>query len=103
MLDSTVQMYYNYNMKEEISCKNCRYYLVHYSKTSEGYVKTTCGHCTQTSRNLPRTRICEKWDKIENAIPANERILNNRLLYLEKHVEKIQNVIEILKDMYGKQ
>lgn len=88
-------------MKQEKNCQNCRYYLAHYSKTNIGYVKTTCGHCTQIMKKPFKGVVCERWERIENTVPELEKKLDSRIAYLEKNIDSIRNVLELLKDVYG--
>jgi len=86
-------------IKNEKSCKNCRYFLQHYIKDNIRYSKIFCGHCInpnfKNSRKPRPLEICELWEDI--AIKKEERktSIKETLNFMSKSLNEIA---QILKD-----
>lgn len=50
--------------KEEHTCKNCKYYLQHYSKDDIGFRKVDCGYCTNKNNEKMKAIFCEFWEDV---------------------------------------
>ena len=72
---------------EEKQCKNCRYYLQHYTLNRRRIFRVYCGHCTisRAKRKLPDAKACEKYisgSPQENAFVSKEYLSKELLGYM---------------------
>lgn len=85
--------------KKEKTCKNCRFFEVHYIKQVRGFILTGFGHCNNTTlRTTNKYKIrqdCKHWQPAElHNTKLNERIT----VKLEKLTKQLSAVCEVLLD-----
>ena len=71
----------------EAHCKNCRYYLRHYTLDNRRIFRVYCGHCTfsRAKRRQPDTKACENFvpgAAKENAFATKEYLSKELLQYV---------------------
>lgn len=85
-------------MEKEKNCRNCRHYLIHYVKTSNGYQDTLFGHCGYSAKRIRRLKFCEHWEEPKNEIPLLEKSLTSRIETLTKCIDQIYLILELMKE-----
>ena len=71
----------------EPQCKDCQYYLQHYTLDKRRMFRVYCGHCTKTrhKRKLPDTKVCEHFvpgSLQEDAFVTKEYLSKELLQYM---------------------
>lgn len=88
-------------IKEEICCNNCRYFLQHYIKDNTVYRVIFCGHCInrnlnpQNKKKRPFNVACEFWETIEIKKAERENAIKD---ILRSMAQRIEEITDILKD-----
>ena len=72
---------------EEKQCKECRFYLQHYTFDQKKIFRVYCGHCTITKvkRKRPDAKACENFiqgSPYEEAFASKEYLSKELLKYL---------------------
>ena len=82
----------------ERQCKECQYYLRHYTLDKRKIFRVYCGHCTfsRVRRKLPDTKACENFipgPPQEDAFASKE--------YLSKELLQYVLSLELLPEIEG--
>ena len=82
---------------KEKTCENCRFYLQHYVKSSNGYTAIYCGHCVNDNFNarskLSVRKNCEYWQPVELRKTEFKEKLINKLKILAKRLDAVCEVL----------
>ena len=84
---------------DERVCRNCAYYLYHYTLDKRKIFRVYCGHCTRSrhKRKQPDTKACELFQpgsKQEDAFVTKE--------YLSKELLQYILSLELLPEIEGR-
>ena len=77
----------------EALCKNCQYFLQHYTFSKRRIIRVCCGHCTfsRAKRKQPDAKACKNYipgDAREDAFASKE--------YLSKELIQYMRSLELL-------
>lgn len=84
----------------EKSCKNCRYYAVHYVKSNQNLLKLSEGHCVNNSlfpaiKNRKKIYTdCKFWEPVEIKIAERKKHIKEVLRNMEKSLEDIRAILQ---------
>ena len=72
---------------DEKQCKDCQYYIQHYTYDKEKFFRVYCGHCTysRVRRKLPDAKACENYvegSPREDAFVSKEYLCKALLEYM---------------------
>lgn len=84
---------------DEKHCKDCQYFLQHYTLDKRKIFRVHCGHCTfgKPRQKRPDTKACESFvpgEAQENAFVSKE--------YLSKELLQYMLRLELLPDIDGR-
>lgn len=93
-------------MKDKISndktCKDCYYYLRHYTKLNNSFMQVFCGHCTNANIHKggantknPDNPACKYWENNAEIKAMRKISIKDTLITMAEH---IWQMLLILKD-----
>ena len=81
---------------EEKQCKNCQYFMQHYTLTDSRLIQVDCGHCIfkNPKRKRPTQNVCEHFEQGEVPLAkfVSKEYLSKKLLEKVLNMELLPNV-----------